>query len=66
MKNKFNDLTYTELLAKREEIAKKYLDLRFKKVLGTVENPLAKRTFRRDLARLNTIIHEYALGIRKK
>ncbi len=65
MKNSFSDLTYEELLNKREELKKKLLDGRFNKVLGHVESPIEIRTMRRQIARLNTIIHEYALGIRK-
>jgi large subunit ribosomal protein L29 len=41
------------------------MDLRFKMVLGHVENPLEKRNLRRQIARLNTIISEFDLGIRK-
>jgi large subunit ribosomal protein L29 len=66
MKNSFNELSYRELLAKREELRKGYRDLRFNMVLSHVDNPLAKRVLRRRLARLNTIIHEYDLGIRKQ
>ena len=66
MKNSFKDLTYDELITKREELKKRALDMRFEKVLGHVEDPLEKRTLRRHIARLNTIIHEYALGIRKQ
>jgi large subunit ribosomal protein L29 len=65
MKDSFNDLTYKELLTKREELKKQYRDLRFSMVLSHVDNPLEKRTLRRKLARLNTIIHEYETGIRK-
>ncbi len=65
MKDSFNDLTYNELLEKREELSKKYLDLRISKVMGHVENPLERREIKRKIARLNTIVHEYALGIRK-
>ncbi len=64
MKNSFNDLTYTELVNKKEELHKKYLELRMDKVLGHLDNPLSLRNVRRDISRLNTIIHEYALGIR--
>ncbi len=64
MKHNFDDLTYTELVNKKEELHKKYLELRMDKVLGHLDNPLGLRTVRRDLSRLNTIIHEYALGIR--
>jgi large subunit ribosomal protein L29 len=35
-------------------------------VIGHVDNPLQKRILRRELARVNTIIHEYNLGIRKE
>ncbi len=64
MKDSFNDLTYTELVTKRDELLKHFLDLRVDRVMGHIENPLGLRTTRRQLARLNTIIHEYALGIR--
>ena len=60
MKNSFKDLTFQELLAKREELRKKYRDLRFDVVVGHVENPLQKRTLRRQLARLNTRIFNHS------
>ena len=60
MKNSFKELTFQELLAKREELRKKYRDLRFDVVVGHVENPLQKRTLRRQIARLNTRIYNHA------
>jgi large subunit ribosomal protein L29 len=65
MKDSFNELSYKELLTKREELRKSYRDLRFNMVLSHVDNPLQKRVLRRKLARINTVIHEYDLGIRK-
>lgn len=65
MKDNFRDLTYKELCSKHDEVIKKYMDLRFKTVLGHVENPLEKRTIRRKIARLKTLIHENDLGIGK-
>jgi large subunit ribosomal protein L29 len=59
MKNSFKELKYEELLAKREELKKKYMDLRFKMVIGHVENPLEKRNMRRQIARLNTLIQQH-------
>ena len=56
MKNSFKELKLEELVAKREELGKKYFDLRFQMVIGHVENPLQKRTIRRQIARLNTLI----------
>lgn len=66
MKDKFNDLSYEELQTKHRELAKQYRDLRFDKVLAHVDNPLLLRTLRRRIARVNTIIHEYDTGIRKR
>ncbi len=65
MKNSFAKLSYNELVAKRDELRRSYLNMRMEKVLGHVENPLQTRNVRRQIARLNTIIHEYTLGIRK-
>ncbi len=65
MKDSFNDLTYKELITKREEMKKQYRDLRFSNVIGHIDNPLEKRTLRRKIARINTIIHEYDIGIRR-
>ena len=65
MKNSFKDLTYEELHTKRVELKKKFMDLRFNTVLGHIDNPLEKRILKRQLARLNTLIHEHDLGIRE-
>lgn len=62
MKNSFKELKYEELIVKRDELRKKYMDLRFKMVIGHVENPLEKRTIRRQIARLNTLIHQMKTG----
>jgi large subunit ribosomal protein L29 len=58
MKNSFKNLSFAELKAKRDELNKKYMELRFQLVIGHVENPLQKRTMRRQVARLNTLIHQ--------
>ena len=57
MKNSFKNLTLPELKTKRDELKKKYMDLRFQMVIGHVDNPLQKRNMRRQIARLNTLIH---------
>jgi large subunit ribosomal protein L29 len=66
MKDSFKELTLKELLTKREEMKKEYRDLRFDLIVGHVNNPVKKRVLHRQLARLNTIIHEYELGIRRE
>ena len=59
MKNSFKNLSYHELKAKRDELKKKHMELRFQMVIGHVDNPLLKRTMRRQISRLNTLIHEH-------
>ncbi|MDR2796568.1 MAG: 50S ribosomal protein L29 [Spirochaetaceae bacterium] len=61
MKNSFKNLTFPELKAKRDELNRKYLELRFQLVIGHVDNPLQKRTMRRQIARLNTLISQQAV-----
>lgn len=56
MKNSFKNLTLPELVVKRDELNRKYMELRFQMVVGHVENPLQKRNMRRQIARLNTLI----------
>ena len=59
MKNSFKNLSYAELKVKRDELKKKYMEFRFKLVIGHVDNPLQKRTMRRQITRLNTLIHAH-------
>jgi large subunit ribosomal protein L29 len=56
MKNSFKNLSFQELKVKRDELSRKYMELRFQMVIGHVDNPLQKRVMRRQLARLNTLI----------
>jgi large subunit ribosomal protein L29 len=64
MKDSYNELSYAELITKREELRKQFREVRFNVVVGHVDNPLLLRTLRRRLARLNTIVHEYDVQIR--
>ncbi len=59
MKDSYKELTFKELVQKREELRKQFFDLRFKMVMGHVDNPLQKRTLRRNIARLNTLIYNH-------
>jgi len=56
------DLSYSELVTKRDELKRQYMDLRFQMVVGHVDNPIQKRTMRREIARLNTLIHQQDLA----
>lgn len=50
--------TSAELLQEKERLVKELSELKFKKVLSVLENPLKIRTIKRTIARLNTIIYE--------
>ncbi|MBR4826131.1 MAG: 50S ribosomal protein L29 [Spirochaetaceae bacterium] len=52
------EMSYSELVAQRNELKKKYMDLRFQMVIGHVDNPMQKRTMRRQIATLNTLIRQ--------
>ncbi len=60
MKNSFVDLTFDELVQKREELKTKFRDVRFKSVVGHVDNPLEKRNIRRQISRLNSLIYNHS------
>lgn len=62
MKKKFNAMSYQELIAKRDELKKTYFELRFKSVVSHVDNPIEKRTLRRDIARLHTFIRQHDIA----
>lgn len=55
-------LSYAELVIKRDELSKKFMDLRFQMVIGHVENPLQKRMIRREIATLNTLIGQHKMA----
>ena len=62
MKNSFKSLSFAELKVKKEELSRKYMDFRFQLVIGHVDNPLQKRTLRRQIARLNTLIRQHEMA----
>ncbi len=59
------DLTYEEVMQRKEELSKEKFNLTLRLATRQVENPVRVRTIRRDLARINTILKEHELGIRK-
>jgi large subunit ribosomal protein L29 len=58
------DLTLDEVLLKKDEVQKELFNLRLRQATRQIDNPLKMRLLRRDLARLNTIVHEHKLNIR--
>lgn len=59
------DLTKDELLQKREELKLELFNLRMRKGVRELDNPLRLRTLRRDIAKIETVLHEDRLGIRR-
>jgi large subunit ribosomal protein L29 len=66
MKNSFKNLSFPELKAKRDELSRKYMEFRFQAVIGHVDNPLQKRSMRRQIARLNTLIRQHEIAEQKQ
>ena len=54
-----------DLRAQLQEKNAALTNLRFKKALQQLEDPLEIRRTRRDIARINTLLREYELGRRK-
>ncbi len=59
------DLTREELLQKKHELKEDLFNLRLRKSLKELDNPLRLRTLKRDIARVETILTEDKRGIRK-
>lgn len=65
-KKAIKELSYNELVAQEKELKQKYMDFRFQKVNGHVDNPLEERTIRRDIARVKTFIRQKELAGQNK
>ena len=65
-KKDIKELYYNELVAQEKELKQKYMDFRFQKVNGHVDNPLEERTIRRDIARVKTFIRQKELAGQNK
>ncbi len=64
-KKNLQKMSYAEMVAERDKLRKELLNLRVEQVMSHLDNPLALRTVRRDIARLNTMIHAHDIGIAK-
>ena len=65
MKKSMKKMSYNEMVAERDKLRKELLNLRVEQVMSHLDNPLALRTVRRDIARRNTLIHAQDIGINK-
>ncbi len=65
-KDNLNEMNVDELKELQAKYVKDYRVFRFNKMMGQLENELKIREARRNIARINTILREHELGIRKK
>jgi large subunit ribosomal protein L29 len=67
MKSKANlrDLSETELQQKAHELGEEVFNLRFQVSMAMAKNPARIGQARRELARVQTILRERALGLRR-
>jgi len=54
------------LKEKQKELEEESFNLRFQTKLGEVDNPLRRRTVRRELARVKTLLREAELNLSRK
>ena len=57
-------LPLDELKVQLQDLKEEMRNLKFQQALHQLDNPLKVRFVRRDIARIETVIHEYELGLR--
>jgi large subunit ribosomal protein L29 len=58
------ELTRDELMQKHHDLLEEYFNLRLRKRVQEITNPLKLRTLRRELAQISTILREDELSVR--
>ncbi len=61
---KIREMTEDDITTKIKELKEELFHLRFRNKMRQLQNPLLLREKRRDVARLETILHEHRTGIR--
>ena len=59
----FFNMTTDELLAKQKALKVELFNLRFSHATGQLTNPLILNTYKKDIAKVKTILRERELGI---
>jgi large subunit ribosomal protein L29 len=59
------DMTVEEIEQRLREIEQEFFNLKFRRAVQQIENPLRIRSLRRDLARIKTVLNEHRLRIRE-
>jgi large subunit ribosomal protein L29 len=63
--SELREMTAEELRQKKIDISEEVFNLNMRKSIKSLDNPLRLRTARREMARIDTILHEDDMGIRK-
>lgn len=58
------EMTRAELVQKRDELSEEWFNLKMRRSIKTLDNPLRLRTIGREIARINTVLREDELSIR--
>jgi len=59
------EMTRDEIMLRRRELLEEQFNLRMRKSLKSLDNPLRLRQIRREIARIMTVLNEDRMGIRK-
>ncbi len=59
-------LNDNELNSKLKDLKGELFNLRFQQATGQLDNPMRLRGVRKDIARIQTVVRERELGIRKE
>ena len=59
------ELPKDELEARLENARMELANMRFQKATHQLQNPLQIRIIRKEIAKINTLLQEYDLGVRK-
>jgi len=65
-KESIKDLTIQELKDKLKDYKEELRNLKIQTIMGQLENKKRKWFVRKKIAQINTVLHEYELGIRKE
>jgi large subunit ribosomal protein L29 len=58
------ELTRGELIQKRDDLKEEMFNLKMRRSIKTLENPLRLRTIGREIAQINTVLREDEISIR--
>jgi large subunit ribosomal protein L29 len=65
-KKELTEASKDELLSLREEYKEQLRKLKFEHAIKPLDNPKQLKNLRKTIARINTLLREYELGIRKE